>query len=218
MEIDTLYILSNEVDNITGDKLCKDDNFGTGPYFNIKQDIILKKAIYTGKGLFATKYIQKNTIVWHHRKNGPAESYKIVNYNNMKNYDCNTQEYIIKYGYQINDNEVITPLTQEEVDLDYSNYWNHSCDPNCLPYNEDFWIAVKDINIDEELTIDYCTFDCNDYYCIENCLCGTDKCRTVISNKDYLNKDIIKRYRKNFLPYIQNKIEKYYKLPIDMIF
>ena len=163
------------------------------------------------------KFIPKDTIVWQHRKNGPAENYNIVNLNNMKDYNIETQSYIIKYGYQVNDTDVITPLTQEEVDLDYSNYWNHSCNPNCLPYNEVFWIAVRDINIGDELTIDYCTFDCNAYYCIDKCLCGTEKCRTIISNTDCLNKDIIKRYRNHFLPYIQQKIEKHYKMPLNKI-
>ena len=184
--------------------------FGKDSYYNIKRCIVMKDTIGKGKGLFATQFIPINTIVWENRANGPAERYKTVNLNDLAKYSENEQQIIIKYGYQLNNHEVVTPLNQTEIDLDYSNYWNHSCDPNCLPYDEDNWISVKDINIGDELTIDYCTFDCNDYYCIEKCLCNSNNCRTIIGNKDHLDKVLIKRYRYNFLTYIKEKIEAFY--------
>ncbi len=175
------------------DKFNDKEYYGEGPYYNIKKGIVKKETRSKGRGLYATEFIPCGTIVWKDRENGPTEKYTVVNIDDIKDYPLETREIMIKYGYQMNENEFLTPMTQEEIDIDYSNYWNHSCDPNCLPQDEYKWISIRDIHIGEELTIDYCTFDCNQYDCIS------------------------RKYRKHFLKYIQDKIVSHYHTSIEDI-
>lgn len=55
---------------------------------------------------------------------------------------------------------------------------------------------------------DYCTFDSNDWICIEHCLCGTRGCRRFVRADDYRIVELQHKYRGHFLPYIQQKIDE----------
>ena len=181
--------------------------FGSGPYHNIIQSIKLDKSGTHGSGLYAVADIKANTIVWKNRQNGPAELiYKHINIDDTKSFTPNEMMIFIKYGYQISQTEFVSPLTQEEVDMDYSNYWNHSCEPNCLPKDEDTWVAISDIKKGDEVTIDYVTFDNNPWECIDVCECNTISCRKKITNTDYKLKYLQEKYKNHFLPYISKLI------------
>ncbi len=181
--------------------------YGEGPYYNIKKGIILQGSKDKGNGLFATEAIPNGTIVWSNRPDGPSEKYyKPISIKQVENMTDEEKNIFIRYGYQIDDDTFHSPLNQHEIDLDFSNYWNHSCDPNCLPLNEDTWIAIRNININEELTIDYCTFDSNIYNCIDKCMCGSPICRTDVRGDDYKKPELQLKYADYFLPFIQEKI------------
>ena len=92
--------------------------------------------------------------------------------------------------------------------MDYSNFWNHSCQPSTLPLDEDHWIAIRDIKTGEQLTIDYSTFDSNPFICIDRCLCGTPSCREFVRGDDYRIRELQHRYAGHFLPYIAKRIEE----------
>lgn len=179
--------------------------FGTGPFHNIIKCVEVKKT-NIGNALYSTEDIPKDTIVWKNRKSGPAEKcyhrIKITDLNNMSETE---REIAIRYGYQIDENIFITPLTEDEVILDYSNYWNHSCDPNCAILNADIWIAIKDIKKNTMLTIDYCMFDNNDHGCIDECLCNEPDCRKILTNEDCFDPKIINKYGIHFMPYLLAK-------------
>jgi hypothetical protein len=182
-------------------------SFGEGPYYNLNRNIELQDCNIIGKGLFATTNIQKGSIVWCDRMNGPSSKYKKVAINDISLYPEDVRNIIIQYGYQIDEHTCISPLTYDEVNLDYSNYFNHSCNPNVLPLNETIWISVQDIQKGDHLTIDYCTFDSNPYECITECKCGSVTCRIYIKSDDYTIPELQQKYRNNFLPYIKNKIQ-----------
>jgi uncharacterized protein len=183
--------------------------FGTGPYANLRKGIILKKSGEKGMGLYITENIKKGTIVWKDREDGPSKKYyHIISLDKIPGLNKSEQEFAIKYGYQLDENTMLTPLTQEEVDLDYANYWNHSCNPNCLPLDETHWVAERDIKAGEELTIDYATFDSNIYECIQICFCGSTNCRKYVTRYDYRLKELQERYKDKFLPYIKEKLLK----------
>jgi uncharacterized protein len=180
------------------------EHFGTGPYYNIINCVVLAKSKTAGYGLFATDNIPKGSIVWKDRKSGPSKTYyHEIKIEDMCNLPPDQFKIAVRYGYQFSETMILTPLTQEEIDLDYANYWNHSCEPNCLPAGTDTWIAARDITKDEELTIDYCTFDCNIYNCIDVCNCGAKSCRVKITGQDYRNKEMQQKYKDNFLPYVK---------------
>ena len=69
-------------------------------------------------------------------------------------------------------------------------YWlngchNHSCDPSAY-VQENLIIALGDIDIDEEITVDYASFIDHDFDIIEKCCCGSNICRKNITGKDWL--------------------------------
>jgi SET domain-containing protein len=81
------------------------------------------------------------------------------------------------YTFWINDNIAIDGLENGNI----AKYINHSCDPNCyytFEENRILIFALKDIDPDEELTIDY-------NYESEGekvtCTCGSEKCRGFIN-------------------------------------
>lgn len=63
--------------------------------------------------------------------------------------------------------------------------FNHSCDPNAGLKDRSTLFALRDIEIDEEITYDYSTtvgplnFS---FTTMKNCLCGSKKCRSELGN------------------------------------
>jgi len=81
--------------------------------------------------------------------------------------------------------------------------FNHSCDPNCGFLDGIKLVAIRDINPNEELVIEYVTtessfesFDCN---------CGSDNCRKVITATDWENPKLQERLGEYFAPYLKKR-------------
>jgi hypothetical protein len=137
--------------------------YGEGSYYNIRRGIELRAISDDFSGLFATEPLKKGTIVWKNRGDGPAEEkYRKIYGEDIQHLTPSELRYFIRYSYQNDDDLFISPLNEEEVNYDYSNFWNHSCDPCTLPLDEDHWVAIRDIKAGEQLTIDYSTFDSNE--------------------------------------------------------
>jgi len=197
--------------NSSPDEVEVDDDasyFGVGAYYNIRHGIILKQISDDFQGLFSEEFIPAGSVVWKNRRDGPAESgYRKLYGSDIASLNETEQSFFIRYSYQNGSDYFISPLNCEEVGRDASNFWNHSCDPNTLPSDEDHWVAIRDIQPGEQLTIDYCTFDSNPFICIERCLCGSEKCRKYVRGDDYRIIELQERYRGHFLPYIQARID-----------
>lgn len=86
---------------------------------------------------------------------------------------------------------------------------NHSCNPNCGLRGEITGVAMRDISIGEELTMDYAMLDddANEEYNFQ-CKCGDPKCRGIITGQDWLLPELQKRYYGFFAAYLQEKINK----------
>ena len=82
---------------------------------------------------------------------------------------------------------------------------NHSCEPNCGISGTSSVQAIRDIEIDEELTFDYAMSDSSQYDEF-NCACGKEKCRKKVTGLDWQNKDLQTKYRNNFSSYIEKLI------------
>lgn len=183
--------------------------YGTGSFHNIRRGIELRLIADDFHGLFATEPLPAGTIVWKNREDGPAEErYRKIYGEEIEHLSPAELKFFIRYSYQNDDEFFISPLTAHEVDLDYSNYWNHSCNPNTLPFDEDHWVTIRDVEAGEHLTIDYATFDSNQFICIERCLCGSEQCRRFVRGDDYRIRELQDRYRGHFLPYIQKKMDE----------
>jgi len=82
---------------------------------------------------------------------------------------------------------------------------NHSCEPSCGLVGAQLLVAMRDIEIGEELTFDYATCDCSDYDEFE-CLCAELTCRGVVTGSDWRRADLHEKYAGWFSPYITRKI------------
>ncbi|MEO6133356.1 MAG: SET domain-containing protein [Saprospiraceae bacterium] len=96
-----------------------------------------------GYGVVATKKIPKGTITWvldkFDREFTPEEA---------ANYEPMYQEILTKYTYR-------NQLGNLVLCWDFGRFVNHSFRSNCISTAYDFEIAVRDIEIGEELTNDY---------------------------------------------------------------
>lgn len=112
-------------------------------------------------------------------------------------------------GVQITKDLVICTTTEKE----YGGYsfLNHRCEPNAGFSGQIFLVAMRDIEKNEEITIDYAMVlhkaSKGPTYKLK-CLCGAKKCRGTISENDWKNKDLQKKYKGYFQPYLQNEIDK----------
>ncbi len=86
---------------------------------------------------------------------------------------------------------------------------NHSCDPNTWMKDEVTIIAKRNIDKDEELTIDYAMFVIDDNYVMSGeCKCGSNLCRRTITGKDWRRNDLQERYKGHFSPYLVREIKQ----------
>lgn len=96
-----------------------------------------------GYGVVATKRIPKGTITWvldkFDREFTPEEA---------ANYEPVYQEILNKYSYR-------NQLGHLVLCWDFGRFINHSFKSNCISTSYDFEIAVRDIEVGEEMTNDY---------------------------------------------------------------
>lgn len=112
-------------------------------------------------------------------------------------------------GVQIAENLVIGVTNENE--WGGVNYLNHHCNPNAGFKGQIFLDAMRDINIDEEITIDYAMVLYQSEIGIPyklNCLCGDVNCRKVITDNDWKIPLLQKKYKGYFQHYLEEKITK----------
>jgi SET domain-containing protein len=84
---------------------------------------------------------------------------------------------------------------------------NHSCDPNAGLNGQIAVVAMRDIAPGEEVTIDYamCDGDPTDSF---ECLCGSPKCRHIVTGNDWRLPELQERYADYFSPFLQKRIRR----------
>lgn len=153
-----------------------------------------------GRGLFTKSPIKKGEVVViqagkivenHEIDEPPLSDFK---------YDC----------FQIEDGFYICPA---EFDINKKEgifLMNHSCDPNCGVRGQATFVAMRDIQPEEELTYDYAMTDIyHDGIGWEDlqCLCGSNNCRGVVTGHDWQHGDLQEKYRGHFSHYVQKMID-----------
>ena len=165
-------------------------------------NIELRKSRISGRGLFASSFIPKGTVLWIH-----VPSLEITYpYDQFDKFSKKYQNYLIKYAY----------WWKGKICLgkDNSKYWNHSCDPNAapVPSNPDKWdFAIKDIQKDEELTYDYALFmDHTSFPCQCNSLICRKKVNRLNGNTTHIRKLKSKAIEaEEFLKIVNQPLVKY---------
>jgi hypothetical protein len=73
------------------------------------------------------------------------------------------------------------------------------------------YVALRDIEIDEEVTFDYAMSD--DEFYEMNCYCGAPTCRGTITGLDWRKTEILKKYDGYFSWFIQRQIDNQKRPP-----
>ncbi len=144
-----------------------------------------------GKGIFAKENIKKGEIVF------------------IKGGHILTRDEIFSSGvinsyFPISDEYFLGATNKDEEDQ-IKLYQNHSCNPNVGLHGEITFIAMRDIEKDEELTVDYAFID-NEDYSFE-CTCGSNNCRKIITGFDWKIKELQDKYYEYFAQYLKDKID-----------
>jgi SET domain-containing protein len=84
---------------------------------------------------------------------------------------------------------------------------NHSCDPNAGLEGQIAVVAIRDIAPGEEVTIDYamCDGDPDDSF---ECLCGSPRCRHIVTGNDWRLPELQRRYAGHFSPFLERRIRR----------
>ena len=112
------------------------------------------------------------------------------------------------YPMQIEERFVFGSRRHEAEDTDY---FNHSCNPNCGFRGQIFLVAMRDIEAGEEITFDYAMIVSpsvgSDIVFAMDCACGSENCRGKITEYDWQLPDLQKKYDGYFSQYLQEKIQ-----------
>lgn len=157
----------------------------------VNSKIEIKDTNNRGKGMFATEIISKGetVIIWG------------GNYVNKEDAEKAKQDG--KLVMQFDDDL----FSIEERGESNAYFINHSCNPNVWMKDTFTLEAMRDINIGEELTVDYVLFETNeDKISKWECRCGSENCRNIITGKDWKLPEIQEKYKGHFIPFINKKI------------
>ena len=86
-----------------------------------------------------------------------------------------------------------------------ADFINHSCDPNCGMSGSVLVVALRDIQLGDQLTYDFAMSDGCDYDEFE-CGCGAAQCRGKVTGHDWMLPELQLRYRGHFSPYLSRRI------------
>lgn len=144
------------------------------------------------RGMFAKEHIQKGEIVY--IKGGHILTrQELFSSSTINSYLPISDEYFIG---------AISPEEEQYIKL----FNNHSCDPNCGMRGEITFVAIRDIEVGEELTIDYAFIDNEDY--TFECHCASPQCRHTITGFDWKITKLQDKYYPYFSRYLREKIDK----------
>ncbi len=101
------------------------------------------------------------------------------------------------------DNNLFFAATNEN-EREQADFINHSCNPNSGIKNSLQIVAMRDIESDEEITIDYAMSESSDFEI--KCHCGSADCRGSIKGTDWMNSELQKKYNGYFSDYLQKRI------------
>ncbi len=83
---------------------------------------------------------------------------------------------------------------------------NHSCDPTVGFRDQVVYVALRDIELGEELCYDY-AMERSDGFALD-CHCGSRSGRGKVSGQDWISPELQQRYGDYFSIYISNKFKR----------
>jgi SET domain-containing protein len=151
-----------------------------------------KKSKKHGKGEFAIENISKNEIL------------AVFGGNITTRTERDSLEEDVRYlSLGIDDDLFIGPDSINKTDD--ADWFNHSCNPNTGLWGQIMLVAMRDIKKGEEITFDY-VISCSqkgEKRILFNCDCGSPNCRKEITNQDWKNPKLQKKYKGYFSFFVQ---------------
>ena len=144
-----------------------------------------------GSGSFVVSKILKGEMVASFGGN-------VIDQRELTNYSADR----VSRSLQLNSNTYLLSGNNPEA----GDMINHSCEPNCGIAGTSSVQAIREIEIDEELTFDYAMSDSSQYDEFI-CACGKEICREKITGMDWQNIDLQTKYRNYFSSYIERLIK-----------
>ena len=105
---------------------------------------------------------------------------------------------------QVTEDLFIGPATQTERERGMMHL-SHSCEPNLGVQGQIVFVALGDIATEEELTFDYAMTDDEPYEMECNCCAPTH--RKVISGRDWMKREVQRKYDGYFSWFIQRRLD-----------
>jgi len=105
---------------------------------------------------------------------------------------------------QIGEDLFIGPLAESEREGSMI-FSNHSCEPNIGVRGQIVFVAMRDIEVGEELTHDWATTDDDAYQLV--CRCGAAACRKIITGQDWRRRELQEKYGHYISCYLLEKIK-----------
>lgn len=153
-------------------------------------------------GIFAKEKISRNELLFGQWNNNCLW----LSREEVLNLDEPFKTQFEKYCTEISSYLYVGPFPDDNIADDIGYFINHSCDPNAWLINDDDVVARRDIEAEEQVTIDYSTFIIHEFESsrIHKCQCGSPKCRGKVSPNDWWKMRNV--YRGHFASWIEQKI------------
>ncbi len=154
--------------------------------------LVLRTSPLNGRGVFATDHIRAGevVIVWGGRMFTASD----------------IEQGLAKRNSLAEVGDGIYLGAGEDDPESIDDYMNHSCDPSCWMLDEVTIATRRDIQPNQELTLDYAMFSSGTGWRIDECRCASQLCRNTITGSDWKIPDLHVRYRDHFSPYLNARI------------
>lgn len=167
-------------------------------FYWLNPALVVKKTARYGKGTFARRRVKKGEMLL-----------VLSGYVMTLREEERLPNGLGDNGIQVTDELSICASKKDE--LGGINFFNHSCEPNAGIRGQIFLVAMRDIETGEEVTFDYAMTLASsrnaDPYRL-TCLCGKKHCRGTITDNDWRDAKLQRKYRGYFQYYIQEKIDR----------
>jgi len=124
-------------------------------------------------GLFALVNFTKGDVV---TDSSNWDESRLITWEEFETIDFATKQRLINFCYKSKDG-IEAPQDINKINIAY--YFNHSCDPLTYCDAKGNYIALKDIKVGEELTIDVEKLMAKPTFPF-NCSCGSKNCRKIV--------------------------------------
>lgn len=152
------------------------------------------KTLPYGKGAFALEPIKQSELI-------SLQGGHIITLSEL----LTLPPFFRDYCYQISDDILLSATSNDGVTNE--ECINHSCNPNSGFQSEIRIVAMRDICVGEQITIDYAMCLTENFGDME-CFCGSSQCRGRFTGNDWMIPELQIRYRGYFQPYIEEKLRK----------